>query len=86
MSTPFEPVTGQWYQDFERRIFQVLDADVDSIEVQYYDGEIEEFDMDTWYFMELQPAEQPLDWSDVLQDYDRDDLIALELDTSTEFQ
>ncbi len=84
MSTPFEPVTGQWYQDSERRIFQVLDADMDSIEVQYSDGEIEEFDLDTWYFLELHPAEQPLDWSELLQDYDRDDLVALEV--SNEFQ
>ncbi|HEB58823.1 MAG TPA: hypothetical protein ENJ01_06365 [Gammaproteobacteria bacterium] len=79
MATPFEPVVGQWYQDMEQRVFQVLDADIESIEVQYADGEIEEFDVDTWYVLELHPAVQPMEWSDLLQDYDKDDLVALDL-------
>ena len=84
MTTPFEPVSGQWYEDIERRVFQVLDSDSDSIEVQYADGEIEEFDMDTWYFLELNPTVQPMEWSELLQDYERDDLSALEV--SVDFQ
>lgn len=79
MATPFEPVVGQWYQDMEQRVFQVLDADIESIEVQYADGEIEEFDVDTWYVLELHPAVQPMEWSELLQDYDRDDLNAVDL-------
>ncbi len=84
MSTPFEPVVGQWYQDLERRVFQVLDADADSVEVQYADGEIEEFDMETWYFLELHPTEQPLEWSEVLQEYGEDELYFL--DGGSEFR
>jgi len=42
------------------------------IEVQFYDGTIEEYDMDTWEELELRLAEPPEDWSGSL-DLSKDD-------------
>jgi len=60
------PVIGAWYQDIEEnQIFEVvaLDEDGDCIDIQYADGEIGEFDYDTWHQMLVLPAQPPEDWS-----------------------
>ena len=43
--------------------FEVVAVDVDSetIDVQYFDGTVEEIDFDSWLEMELVPCEQPED-------------------------
>lgn len=59
------PVIGGWYQDIEEnQIFEVVALDEESrcIEIQYADGEIGEFDHDTWYEMLVLPAQPPEDW------------------------
>ena len=59
------PEIGKWYQDaVEDVLFEVVAVDEDSltVEVQYEDGEVGEFDLDTWMQMILLPAEAPEDW------------------------
>jgi len=59
------PVIGDWYQDaVEDVLFEVVAVDDKSatIEVQYEDGEVGEFDYDTWFQMIVLPAEAPEDW------------------------
>jgi len=63
MTTPFEPTVGQWYQDDDQRIFEVVAWDLESIEIQYFDGDVDEFDMDVWYMMSILPADEPNDGS-----------------------
>ena len=43
------PEVGLWYRDIDNRLFEVvaLDSD-DAIEVQYYDGDVTEFDRESW--------------------------------------
>lgn len=44
-----EPEIGLWYRDIENRLFEVIALeDEDTIEVQYYDGDITEFDRESW--------------------------------------
>ncbi len=60
------PIIGAWYQDIEEnQIFEVVafDEQEDCIEIQYADGEIGEFDYDTWHQMLVLPAQPPEDWS-----------------------
>lgn len=73
MSTP-KPNVGDWYQTLEGSTLEVvaLDLDEDAIEVQFYDGTIEEYDQETWDELELVAAEPPEDWSGSL-DLTRDD-------------
>lgn len=74
MTTPFEPTVGQWYQDDDRRIFEVVAWDLDAIEIQYYDGDVDEFDMDVWYMMDIIPADEPNDGSGPFDELDSEEL------------
>ncbi len=73
MSTP-RPVVGDWYQTAEGDYFEVvaLDAPEDTIEVQFYDGAVEEYDSESWEELEARIAEPPEDWSGSL-DLSKDD-------------
>ncbi|MGD8525714.1 MAG: hypothetical protein PVJ63_05665 [Thioalkalispiraceae bacterium] len=61
--TPFEPepVIGQWYQDAQNRYFEVVASDEESVEIQFYDGNIEEIDMDSWGLLSVTYAAEPHD-------------------------
>ena len=59
------PQIGTWYQDaVEDVLFEVVavDHDTHTIEVQYEDGELGEFDADTWLQMIVLSAQAPEDW------------------------
>ena len=67
MATELDPVVGNWYQDMEKlTTFEVvaLDEDEGTVEIQYYEGEVEEIDIDDWYEMTLEKASEPDDWSE----------------------
>jgi hypothetical protein len=58
----FYPPTGSWFQDLENgALFEVVAIDEKSrtIEVQYYDGDISEFDIEVWGSMRLAHASAP---------------------------
>jgi hypothetical protein len=58
------PVLGTWYLDMEHtEEFEIVAAEKDSIEIQYFSGEIEELDMDTWFSMRVVSIAAPQDWS-----------------------
>ncbi len=59
------PDIGHWYQDGLRTaMFEVVAVDKDGgVEVQHFDGEIEELDLDSWYELELTEIPPPEDWS-----------------------
>jgi len=64
MNTP-APVVGDWYRAQDGTIFEVvaIDRDDGTIEVQYFDGTIEEIDAETWIEQRFDEAEAPEDWS-----------------------
>lgn len=60
-----DPIIGAWYKDRDTNtLFEVVawDAAAETIEAQYLDGEITEYDLDTWRQMPLEKAEAPEDW------------------------
>lgn len=69
-------VIGDWYQVPGGQCFEVVafDPDEETIEIQYFDGEVEELDFDTWEEMALEPAEPPEDWTGAFDEIERDDL------------
>ena len=69
----FEPIIGQWYQDMQQRMFEVVAADEDSIEIQYYDGDVEELDRETWHQLNVVPISEPGDASGPYDDLELDD-------------
>lgn len=77
MPTEFEPRVGDWYRNREDgQLFEVVafDEDEGTIEIQYFEGEIEELDIDTWFEIDLEVAEAPEDWSAPFDKLERDDL------------
>jgi hypothetical protein len=59
------PVVGKWYARPGGDSFEVvaLDPDDSTIEIQYFDGTIEEVDLDDWRQEQIVPAEPPEDWT-----------------------
>jgi hypothetical protein len=57
----------------QQRLFEVVAADDDSIEIQFYDGDVEELDMETWHQMSIVPAAEPNDANGPFDDLELDD-------------
>lgn len=59
------PNVGNWYQDAETgSIFEVVafDEEDGSVEIQHLDGEVEEYDLDSWRQMRIGSIAPPEDW------------------------
>ncbi|MEA5446535.1 DUF6763 family protein [Gammaproteobacteria bacterium AB-CW1] len=71
---PIPAVIGEWYKDFNGGLFEVVAIDdVDgTIEVQFFDGTVEEVDIDLWTEVAMTTAEPPEDWSGSM-DMERED-------------
>ena len=59
------PIIGDWYRRPGGPIFEVVATDDDegSIEIQHFDGTVEELDIDAWNGSVFLSAEAPEDWS-----------------------
>ena len=59
------PEVGNWYRRVNGNLFEVVAVDEDerTVEMQHFDGTIEELDFEAWRDVELEPAEAPEDWS-----------------------
>ena len=59
------PVVGKWYARPGGDSFEIvaIDGDDGTIEIQYFDGTIEELDFDEWREDEIVPASPPEDWT-----------------------
>lgn len=83
MTNDFQPGIGDWYQAVTGDNFEIvaIDDDEATLEIQYYDGAVEEIDFDSWKEMQIQPIEPPEDWSGSL-DIEREDYgVDLELNS-----
>ena len=83
MTTIADPIVGSWYKDLENNLkFKVINVeeDSDSIEVQYLNGDIGEYDQDSWYNSTFDYIEEPEDWSAPFGDLEDDDLGYTDLD------
>lgn len=61
----FVPKLGRWYQDRESsQLFEIVSLDMDdaTVQVQYLDGELADFELDAWAQMNLAMAAAPEDW------------------------
>lgn len=65
MEFKIKPVIGDWYQSPEGLEFEVvaIDQDEGTVEIQYFDGAIEELDFASWVQLPLQTVQPPEDWS-----------------------
>jgi hypothetical protein len=71
------PVVGGWYKDLQSKaLFEVVawDPAALTIETQYLDGEVSEYDIDAWRELLLERAEAPEDWRTPFELSDEDGL------------
>lgn len=83
MADTYQPRLGDWYRSINGDKFEIvaLDDDAATMEIQHFDGAVEEVDFDNWNEMEIVPIEPPEDWSGSL-DIEREDYgVDLELTT-----
>jgi hypothetical protein len=87
MTTDTDPIVSNWYQQLDKgQKFQVvaMDESESVIEIQYFDGDIEEIEIDDWYLMDLEHIESPEDISGALDVSELDDLGSSITDTDPE--
>jgi hypothetical protein len=72
-----KPETGNWYNHLDKgQLFRVVsvDKDADLIEIQHFDGDLEEIESAEWYAMNIEPTAEPEDWTGPIDDVETDDL------------
>jgi hypothetical protein len=72
-----KPVVAQWYRHLNKgQEFQVtaVDEAERTVEIQHFDGDVEEIELDEWFAMDVEPIETPEDWTGPMDDVERDDL------------
>lgn len=76
MPSHMPPLTHQWYRDVLGQLMQVtvFDKDAGLVEVQLFEGEVDEYDLDHWHQLELEAIDPPEDWSGPFDDLEADDL------------
>ncbi len=87
MTTDADPIVSNWYKHQDKgQKFQVvaLDESESVIEIQYFDGDIEEIDIDDWYLLDLEQIASPEDISGALDVSELDDLGSSIADTDLE--
>ena len=79
-----DPEVDSWYHHAEKaQKFQVtaIDEHSDTVEIQYFDGTLDEFDLATWYAMDVEAIVAPEDWTGPV---DMDDLRSIDAEMSVE--
>jgi hypothetical protein len=77
MRNELDPRIDQWYVHTDKgQCFYVtgIDEEEDMIEIQHFDGGIEEIGLDEWPELRIELCEQPENWSGALDIAEQDDL------------
>ena len=71
------PVIGQWFRRPDGTLFEVVATDEDdaTVEIQLFDGTIDEVDIDRWSELLLVEVSAPEDWSGSV-DMDPEDFVS----------
>jgi hypothetical protein len=87
MTDDLDPIVGNWYRHLDKgQRFEVIAVDEDEgfVEIQHFDGDVEEIDLEGWYEMELEGIEPSEDWTGPIDDIEPDDLGYTETDMEDE--
>lgn len=79
MPTEADPIIGTWYEHTDKgQKFEVVSLDEDNgiIGIQYFDGDLDEIELDTWYEMDIVTSEAPEDWTGPVDEVPKDDAAA----------
>ncbi len=77
MTTDFDPIIGNWYCHMDKgQRFRVVTIDDknETVGVQDFDGSLDEYEIETWYQLNIEPCEAPENWSGPLDVSNVEDL------------
>ena len=77
MPNELDPRINQWYAHFDKwQCFYVVatEEDKNTVEIQHFDGDIEEFSFDEWRDLKIVLSEEPESWAGALDIAEQDDL------------
>ena len=87
MSMDIEPIVGNWYAHVDkgqRFMVTAVDDYGETVEMQHFDGDIEEASLAEWYQLDLEIIEEPEAWSGALDIAEADDFGTEITDTEDE--
>lgn len=87
MAFEVDPIIGNWYEHLDKGLrFEVvaLDEDEGLVEIQYFNGDIEEIELEIWYELEIEPSQPPEDWTGPIDDIETDDSDDIQPDIDSE--
>ena len=76
MPNEFDPIPDQWYTHLDkgqRFYVTAVDEPNDSVEIQHFDGDIEEFSLEEWRDLDIELSEAPENWAGALDIAEQDD-------------
>ena len=76
MGNRLPPIVGNWYSHRDKgALFQIvaLDESAGTIEIQEFDGGLDELDLEEWRMLLVETAAQPVDWGGPLDDVEPDE-------------
>jgi|OpeIllAssembly_1097287.scaffolds.fasta_scaffold313336_2 hypothetical protein len=87
MTSAADPVVGEWYHMPEKaQQFQVvaIDHHADTIEIQYFDGAVDEIEIAAWYALDVEHIEEPEDWTGPIDNIEVDNLTPVGMEMRRE--
>lgn len=78
------PIIDCWYHQAEkaqRFLVTAIDEHSDTVEIQYFDGTLDEIELVTWYALDVELVEAPEDWTGPV---DIEDLASVDAEMTTE--
>jgi len=77
MRNELDPLVDQWYAHLDKgQRFFVIEVDEENsvVEIQHFDGDIEELSLEEWRDLRIEVSEEPENWAGALDIAERDDL------------
>lgn len=77
MTSAADPVVGEWYhmpEKAQKFLVVAIDDHSDTIEIQYFDGNLDELELAAWYALDVEHIEEPEDWTGPMDILDLDDV------------
>ena len=85
MPNEVDPIVFTWYQHLDKgQQFRVIALDIVNslVEIQYFDGDLDEIDMEEWKNLDVETIEPPEYWSGPVDITEQDDYGNSVTDTS----
>ncbi len=87
MANELDPRIDQWYAHLDKgqRFYVIaVDEQEETVEVQYFDADIEEFSLEEWRELKIELSEEPENFTGALDIAEQDDLGTEITDTKPE--